>query len=111
MGVDVSGSMAYFNGDQRLDRLCSTIVMLMEALVGLEHKYIYEIVGHSGETPWLPLVHMGAAPRNRAERLAVVQAMVYHAASARSGDNTLAASVRGVQEITKVEADDYFLFL
>ena len=27
--VDVSGSMAYFNGDQRLDRLCATVVMLM----------------------------------------------------------------------------------
>ena len=48
--VDVSGSMAVFNGDGRLDRLCASMVMLMEGLFGLEHKYLYEIVGHSGET-------------------------------------------------------------
>ena len=30
--VDVSGSMAYFNSDLRLDRLCATVVMLMEAV-------------------------------------------------------------------------------
>lgn len=36
--VDVSGSMAVFNGDGRLDRLCATMVMIMESLVGLEHK-------------------------------------------------------------------------
>ena len=44
--------MAIFNGDGRLDRLCATMVMVMESLVGLEHKYIYEIIGHSGETDW-----------------------------------------------------------
>eukprot|EP00913_Durusdinium_trenchii_P006748 g6344.t1 len=48
--VDVSGSMAVFNGDGRLDRLCATMVMIMESLCGLEHKYIYEIIGHSGES-------------------------------------------------------------
>ena len=47
---DVSGSMAVFNGDGRLDRLCATMVMIMESLCGLEHKYIYEIIGHSGES-------------------------------------------------------------
>ena len=83
--VDVSGSMAYFNGDERLDRLCATVVMLMEALTGLEHKYSYEIVGHSGETFELPLVGFGRPPTNRGERLAVVQTMVDHAARCRSG--------------------------
>ena len=62
--VDVSGSMAYFNGDQRLDRLCATVVMLMEALAGLEHKYQYEVIGHSGETFELPLVNFGRPPTN-----------------------------------------------
>lgn len=42
--------MAVFNGDGRLDRLCATMVMIMESLCGLEHKYIYEIIGHSGES-------------------------------------------------------------
>lgn len=109
--VDVSGSMAVFNGDGRLDRLCATMVMMMESLVGLEHKYIYEIIGHSGESDWLPFVKMGEAPKDRVERYAVVEAMTDHAATARSGDNTLSAGVKAVQEIVKQEADDYFVFL
>ena len=109
--VDVSGSMAYFNSDLRLDRLCATVVMLMEALAGLEHKYIYEIVGHSGETHHLPFVDFGTPPRNSKERLAVVQGMVQHAAECSSGDNTLAAGSRAVRDIRSEEADDYFVFL
>lgn len=109
--VDVSGSMAVFNGDGRLDRLMATMVMMMESLVGLEHKYIYEIIGHSGESDWLPFVKMGEAPKDRVERYAVIEAMTDHAATARSGDNTLSAGVKAVQEIVKHEADDYFVFL
>ena len=109
--VDVSGSMAYFNSDLRLDRLCATVVMLMEALAGLEHKYVYEIVGHSGETHHLPFVDFGLPPRNSRERLAVVQGMVQHAGECASGDNTLAAGSRAVRDIKKEDADDYFVFL
>lgn len=109
--VDVSGSMAVFNGDGRLDRLMATMVMMMESLVGLEHKCIYEIIGHSGESDWLPFVKMGEAPKDRVERYAVIEAMTDHAATARSGDNTLSAGVKAVQEIVKHEADDYFVFL
>eukprot|EP00750_Incisomonas_marina_P002131 INCI12099.1.p1 GENE.INCI12099.1~~INCI12099.1.p1 ORF type:complete len:1134 (+),score=176.80 INCI12099.1:76-3402(+) len=109
--VDVSGSMAYFNSDLRLDRLCATVVMLMEALVGLEHKYTYEIAGHSGETHHLPLVDFDVPPRSRKERLAVVQSMVAHAAVCQSGDNTLAAATRAVRDVRSSEADDYFVFL
>ena len=61
--VDVSGSMAYFNGDERLDRLCATVVMLMEALTGLEHKYSYEIVGHSGDFRPPPVSFRKTTPR------------------------------------------------
>jgi von Willebrand factor A domain-containing protein 8 len=85
--------------------------MLMEALAGLEHKYTYEIVGHSGETHHLPLVEFGMPPRNSRERLAVVQAMVEHSAACSSGDNTLAAGSRAVRDVRTEEADDYFVFL
>lgn len=61
-------------------------------------RYIYEIIGHSGESDWLPFVQMGEAPRDRVERLAVVEAMTDHAATARSGDNTLAAGIKAVQQ-------------
>ena len=109
--VDVSGSMAHFNSDLRLDRLCGAVVMIMEALYGLEHKYCYEVVGHSGETAWLPLVMFDHPPRDRAERLSVVHRMVDHASRCRSGDNTLAAGSKAISDIVRQDADDYFVFL
>ena len=62
-------------------------------------RYIYEIIGHSGESDWLPFVKMGEHPRDRVERFAVVEAMTDHAATARSGDNTLSAGIKAVEEI------------
>jgi hypothetical protein len=103
--------LQHTHSDLRLDRLCATVVMLMEALAGLEHKYTYEIVGHSGETHHLPFVEFGSPPRNSRERLHVVQGMVEHAAECSSGDNTLAAGSRAVRDIRMEEADDYFVFL
>ena len=52
--------------------MCSVTVMVMEAFSGLEYKYQYEIIGHSGDTPRLPLVPMGKPPRNTMERLQVI---------------------------------------
>ena len=99
------------HSDLRLDRLCASVVMLMEALTGLDHKYVYEIIGHSGETHHLPFVEFGMPPRNRRERLAVVNGMVKHAAECSSGDNTLAAGSRAIRDVRKEEADDYVVFL
>lgn len=50
--VDVSGSMAVFNGDGRLDRLCATMVMIMESLVGLEHKSLKHLLQSSFQFFW-----------------------------------------------------------
>ena len=92
--LDCSSSMSYFNEyDRRLDRMCAIAVMIMEAFSGLEHKYSYTISGHSGESHDVDLVREGMPPRNKAERLEVVQAMYEHASFCHSGDNTL-ASVR-----------------
>jgi hypothetical protein len=78
--MDVSSSMARFNGsDRRLDRMCASTVMIMEAFQGLEHKYHYEIVGHSGESHRIPFVQssdeLDGMPRSRKERLAIIQEM------------------------------------
>lgn len=107
--VDCSASMSAFAGDNRLDRSCATIVMLMEALIGLEHKYAYEIIGHSGETPLLLLA--SEAPLNRKHRVSVIKRMVDHADSCESGDNTLTGAVTAIRRIKSQKADDYFLFL
>ena len=42
---------------------------------------------------------MGEHPRDRVERFAVVEAMTDHAATARSGDNTLSAGIKAVEEM------------
>lgn len=109
--MDVSSSMSNFNADHRLDRMCATTVMVMEAFQGLGHKYEYAVIGHSGETAWLPLVPMGQPPGNRRERLQVIRDMIQHSAYCRSGDHTLAASIKSMHEVTAEEADDYFVFL
>lgn len=104
--------MSYFNEyDRRLDRMCAIAVMIMESFTGLEHKYSYTISGHSGESPDIDLVREGMPPRNRAERLEVVQAMYEHASFCRSGDNTLASAVKAVEHVRAAPADDYMVFL
>ena len=118
--MDVSSSMARFNGvDRRLDRLCACTVMIMEAFQGLEHKYHYEIVGHSGESHDVRFVGSKGAdegsgdgmPRGRPERLAVIQEMYNHASFCMSGDHTLAAALYSVQQVVAEPGDDYYVFL
>ena len=46
--VGVSSSMAKMSGDGRLDRVAASLVLIMEALAGLESRFVYSIVGHSG---------------------------------------------------------------
>ena len=104
--------MSYFNEyDRRLDRMCAIAVMIMEAFTGLEHKYSYTISGHSGESHDVDLVREGMPPRNRTDRLEVVQAMYEHASFCRSGDNTLASAVKAVEHVKESPADDYMVFL
>jgi hypothetical protein len=45
------------------------------------------------------------------QRLEVVRSMYSHANQCFSGDNTLACSLTGVEEITNDEGDDYYVFL
>lgn len=47
--------------------------MLMEAMVGFEHKFSYAIVGHSGSSHRIPLVEFGKPPKNVGERAEIVQ--------------------------------------
>ena len=49
--------------------------MLMEAFAGMEHKYSYQIVGHSGESHNIPFVTGNTVPKNRKDRLEVIRSM------------------------------------
>ena len=108
--VDVSGSMTRFNGlDGRLNRSLEAVMVVMEALAGQEHRIDASIQGHSGDSPNIPLVDWDAMPKDRARRLAVLQAMVTHSAYCWSGDHTvegIQAGVRGAAERAAAVGDE-----
>eukprot|EP01116_Phalansterium_solitarium_P021620 TRINITY_DN6799_c0_g1_i1.p1 TRINITY_DN6799_c0_g1~~TRINITY_DN6799_c0_g1_i1.p1 ORF type:complete len:352 (+),score=63.07 TRINITY_DN6799_c0_g1_i1:188-1243(+) len=109
--LDISGSMYRFNHqDKRLDRLILSTVMIMEAFEGFEHKYHYSIVGHSGDSPEIPLVDYIKPPRNRNERLKILQKMKAHSEYCVSGDSTVDAVSTAVDNVVEAEADEYFVF-
>merc|ERR1711975_186525 len=99
------------NGDRRLDRLVATVVLVMEAFRGFESRFVYDIVGHSGETEALDLVAKGSPPRDVKARLEVVRNMYAHAGGCMSGDSTLAATLRAIREVSREDADDRLVFV
>ncbi|KAF4047109.1 ATPase family associated domain-containing protein 5 [Phytophthora infestans] len=110
--MDVSGSMYRFNGqDSRLERMLETSLMIMESFAGFERELDYCIFGHSGDSPEIPFVEFGAPPKDRKERLQVLQKMVAHTQYCRSGDHTVEAVERGVQRVAALEGGDRFVFV
>jgi len=109
---DVSASMYRFNGlDGRLTRTLECALLMMEALKGTEHKYVYEISGHSGESHHHPFVEFGNPPKNEKEQLAVLQRMYAMSQYCMSGDNTLLAlREASTRVVSSGAADDYFVF-
>lgn len=85
--------------------------MIMESFVGLGHKFDYSIVGHDGSSPLIPLVEFGRPPRTQAERLAIIEMMLWNASFCESGDHTLPAAANAITEVAKHDADDWFCFL
>lgn len=60
--VDVSASMARFNGwDSRLDRLCESVVMIMESAKSFSHKFVVDVHGHSGSSARTPFLRCSSA--------------------------------------------------
>lgn len=100
--------MFRFNGlDGRLSRSLETAIMIMEALHSLGHKYRYDIWGHSGDADDIKLVDANSPPQNEMERLKVVQEMLSTTQFTGSGDNTLPATRKAIQDISEEDADDY----
>lgn len=111
--MDCSGSMYTFNRlDQRLRRLQEATIFIMESFLGLEHKYQYAIVGHSGSGPEAELfVPWGKPPKGPKEQLALVKRMAAHAQYAHAGDSTLEATSMAVKDVIKKPADEYYVFV
>ncbi|XP_014326008.2 von Willebrand factor A domain-containing protein 8 [Xiphophorus maculatus] len=108
--ADVSGSMYRFNGvDGRLERSMEAVCMVMEALENYEHKFKYDIVGHSGDSYDIELVPADKMPKNDKQRLKVLKTMHAHAQFCMSGDYTLEATEASIKELAREEADEHFV--
>lgn len=106
--VDCSGSMYRFNGyDQRLNRCLQAVALVMESFDGLDEKFDYSIVGHSGDSRCIDLVRFGEPPANTQERLRILQTIFAHAQFCQSGDNTLRAIKQAVADVSSsTQAND-----
>ncbi|CAJ1078932.1 von Willebrand factor A domain-containing protein 8 isoform X1 [Xyrichtys novacula] len=108
--ADVSGSMYRFNGvDGRLERSMEAVCMVMEALENYEHKFKYDIMGHSGDGYDIELVRADKVPKNNKERLKVLKTMHAHAQFCMSGDYTLEGTDVSIKELAREEADEHFV--
>ena len=58
-----------------MDRSLEAVVLIMEsfARVGRPDKYVYDIVGHSGDGPEIALVSADAPPKDAHERCAIAR--------------------------------------
>jgi len=90
--LDNSGSMYRFNGmDGRLNRVLELAGLILESFEGFEEKFVYNLTGHSGDSPEHHLVDFDSPPRNELERLRVIERMVAHSQYCMSGDHTVEA--------------------
>ena len=108
--MDCSGSMYRFNGqDGRLDRSLEVAALIMEAFNGVEHRFDYSIVGHSGDSPVIPLVNFGQQPKTEMDRMRVLKKMVAHTQFCSSGDYTLEAISQAKKDVAHQvdDADEY----
>ncbi|KLO18907.1 hypothetical protein SCHPADRAFT_935748 [Schizopora paradoxa] len=108
---DVSGSMYRFQYDGRLQRSLETVVMLMETFDRLtrKDKYVWDIYGHSGDSPTIPLVEVDNQPKGISDRWKVVEKMTMISQYAFAGDYTIEAIEKAVDEVSKFDADDWFV--
>ncbi|KAJ8082257.1 hypothetical protein PM082_008104 [Marasmius tenuissimus] len=104
---DLSASMYRFQYDGRLQRSMETAVMLMETFERLSRKDKY--VWDSGDEPVIPLVAANAPPTEMKERWKVVEKMYMIPQYAFAGDYTVEAIKKGVEEVGKFDADDWFV--
>ncbi|XP_046853254.1 von Willebrand factor A domain-containing protein 8-like isoform X2 [Xenia sp. Carnegie-2017] len=110
--VDVSGSMYRFNGlDGRLERMMEAACLVMESFDQYQQRFKFDIVGHSGENPEIMFVSQDKPVVNNKQRLQVLETMYAHAQFCMTGDNTLEASKRAINEVFQRKADDYYVII
>ncbi|KAG6840024.1 hypothetical protein C0991_009490 [Blastosporella zonata] len=87
---DLSASMYRFQYDGRLQRSMETAAMLMETFERLsrKEKYVWDMYGHSGDGPDIPLVLPDKPPSEVRDRWKVVEKMAMIPQYAFAGDYT-----------------------
>ena len=100
--------------DQRLIRCLEATLLVMESFqleVGDAKKFDYSIVGHSGDSSCIPFVDWASSPNNEKERLQILQTMLAHSQYCMSGDNTLEALEKAIDEVSAkaVGTDDGYV--
>jgi len=85
--------------------------MLMESFAKLDRKdkYIWDMYGHSGDSPEIPLVMTHQAPLELKDRVKVVEKMDMIPQYTFAGDYTVEAIEKASQEVAKFDADDWFV--
>lgn len=110
--VDLSASMYHFNHvDGRLDRLLSSVLMVLHSFKPYHHKFQLGLYAHSGDAPLIPFVPFGTYPKDPQEMVKILKKMQAHTEYCSSGDHTLESISLSVDLLTREEADDYYLFV
>jgi hypothetical protein len=92
--------------DQRLIRCLEAALLIMESFptgVGDAKKFEYSIVGHSGDSPCIPFVDWAVSPNNEKDRLQILQTMLAHSQYCMSGDYTLEALRKAIDDVSDRE--------
>ena len=113
--ADCSASMYRFNGtDGRLNRQLEALLMVMEGLDSkiAKEKIKWDIVGHSGDSRYIPLSHVNNPPSNDKERLKVLQEAASYPQFCFPGDFTIEATRDCVRQLASdTDADERFLIV
>lgn len=96
--------------DGRLDRQTKTMLMIMEAFSHIDkNKMVYDFVAHHGESNHVQLTTFEKPPLSIGARWKILRDSDAIATYVMSGDSTLEAIDWSCRDITKEEADDYFV--
>lgn len=104
--VDCSASMYSMGYDGRLDREIKSMLMVMEAMSRVDSsKFVYDVVGHNGETESLSLVNAANPPPNAGKRWKVLRDITSSTQFTMSGDNTVESIEAGVKGLVKEDTE------
>ena len=108
--LDASASMYHMQFDGRLSRELETCLMIMEAMQRVDPtRFEFDIVAHSGDQVVIPLVKLGATPKNDGDRFRILRDIVAYTQYCMSGDHTVECITQSIKDVRDREADDYFV--